>query len=603
MSRLSRGGGFLVFILHLTEVDYLDEKRYLAWQKLEHMRKKENKPTLLFCVSDELMARIVSEYIDYVMNPYHEWRQTEEWSDRAFLNGFTMGNIPAPEPVEIPPEYQPLTPRSKYDGREPKFKLTHKPNRDKTEFHFRALIDMIYRRYQSSKGGWFILNRNVLSQVFDDGAPYMIITLSRFDIIRSEGRLMTIPNPDWFSCEAYRYAASVLPYKLRVNVLLTQYYRNEELVSEYVQRIVGEQPKNNQFLKQYQNNVSLLSFSDKAGLERYMGTPENFKSAHTRLHYQAFIDKVNLESGYLPEEKNVVSMGRNEKRIPIGRFYHIGTSLPKKLKRYTNIQYGIDAHNSHPLLFNYFILDYFYTGGSIGIDTDFTRLPNTSLFFLVSHFLSLIDNFSLYHNVKESLCKYLKENDIIQTDLDYIKKLPLDVLRYISASSRGRIWDDIQQRFPHYTRNQIKEFMFQYVFYSYATRTGFYNFQKREYVYLDRKEWVDMFKECYPSVMKVVNATKRKLHEECERHNKVSSAGKDMVQLPHLLMRFESVVFTRSLADAFRERIPVIGIHDCLAVIDGAVNINLPQRERLLDILRSHYREVGIVPSLSVEEY
>jgi hypothetical protein len=68
-------------------------------------------------------------------------------------------------------------------------------------------------------------------------------------------------------------------------------------------------------------------------------------------------------------------------------------------------------------------------------------------------------------------------------------------------------------------------------------------------------------------------------------------------------MRFESVVFTRSLADAFRERIPVIGIHDCLAVIDGAANINLPQRERLLDILRSHYREVGIVPSLSVEEY
>ena len=112
-----------------------------------------------------------------------------------------------------------------------------------------------------------------------------------------------------------------------------------------------------------------------------------------------------------------------------------------------------------------------------------------------------------------------------------------------------------------------------------------------------------MFKECYPSVMKVVNATKRKLHEECERHNKVSSAGKDMVQLPHLLMRFESVVFTRSLADAFCERIPVIGIHDCLAVIDNAGTINKPQQEHLLEILRNRYREVGIVPSLSVEEY
>lgn len=567
------------------------------------MRKKEAKPTLLFCVSDDQLARIVSEYIDYVMNPFHEWRQTQEWIDREFHNGFSMGLFPAPLPVIIQPERQPLRQRSEYDGRKPKYELSHKPNRDKTEFHFRALIDMIFRRYQSSKGGWFVLNKHVLSQVFDEGYPYMITTLSRLDVISGEGSPMTIPHPDWFSCGTYRYAASVLPYKLRVNEQLAQYYRNEERVSGYVRRIVGEQPRNDSFLEQYRKNVSLLSFTDAPGLERYMGTPENFKSAHTRLHYQSFIDKVNLESGYLPGEKNVVSMGRNEDKIPIGRFYHIGTSLPKKLKRYTNIQYGIDAHNSHPLLFNYFILDYFYCGGSIGIDTDFTRLPNTPLFFKVSHFLSLIDNFSLYHNVKESLCKYLKENDIIQTDIDYVKKLPADVLRYISASSRGRIWDDIQRRFPNYTRNQIKEYMFQYVFYSYATRTGFYDFQRREYVYLDRKEWVDMFKECYPSVMKVVNAMKRKLHEECEQHKKVSSSGKDMVQLPHLLMRFESVVFTRSLADAFRERIPVIGIHDCLAVIDGADTINRPQQERLLDILRNRYREVGIVPSLSVEEY
>lgn len=567
------------------------------------MRKKEVKQTLLYCVSDDLLSRMVDEYIDYVMDPYHEWRQTEEWSDRAFLNGFSMGNVLAPEPVKVLPERQPLRQRSEYDGREPKYKLSHKPNRDKTEFHFRALIDMIYRRYQSSKGGWFVLNKNVLSQVFDEGYSYMITTLSRFDVINGEGSPMTIPHPDWFSCKPYHYAASVLPYKLRVNALLAQYYRNEERVSGYVRRIVGELPKNNPFLEQYQKNVSMLSFTDKAGLERYMGTQENFKSAHTRLHYQAFIDKVNLESGYLPDEKNIVSMGKNEDKIPIGRFYHIGTSLPKKLKRYTNIQYGIDAHNSHPLLFNYFILDYFYTGGSIDIDTDYTRLPNTSLFFKVSHFLSLIDNFSLYHNVKESLCKYLNENDIIQTDIDFVKRLPPDVLRYISASSRGRIWDDIQQRFPNFTRNQIKEYMFQYVFYSYATRTGFYDFQNREYVYLDRKEWVDMFKECYPSVMKVVNATKRKLHEECERHNKVSSAGKDMVQLPHLLMRFESVVFTRSLADAFLEHIPVIGIHDCIAVIDDAKTINRPQQERLVEILTNRYREVGLVPSLSVEVY
>ena len=103
--------------------------------------------------------------------------------------------------------------------------------------------------------------------------------------------------------------------------------------------------------------------------------------------------------------------------------------------------------------------------------------------------------------------------------------------------------------------------------------------------------------------MKVINAIKRKLHTECEQHSFVSPSGKDKIQLPHLLMRFESVVFTRSLADAFHERISVIGIHDCIAVIDGADKINRPQQERLLEILRNRYQEVGIVPSLSVEHY
>ena len=567
------------------------------------MRKKEVKQTLLYCVQDDLLSKMVDEYIDYVMNPYHEWRQTEEWSDRAFLNGFSFGNVPAPPLVEIVPERQPLKQRGVFDSRVPKYQLSHKPNRDKTEFHFRALIDMVFRRYQSSKGGWFMLNKSVLSQVFDEGYPYMITTLSRYDVISGEGSPMTIPHPEWFSCGAYRYAASVLPYKKKVYALLEHYYRNEERVSGYVQRIVGEQPKNKPFLAQYRKNVSLLSFTDATGLERYMQTPENFSSAHTRLHYQAFIDKVNLQNGYLPEEKNVVSMGKNEVKIPIGRFYHIGTSLPKTIKKYTNIQYGIDAHNSHPLLFNFFLLDYYFTGSSIDIDTSFTTALNSYTYFLISSFLSQIDKPTLYHNVKENLCKYLKENNIAQSDIEIVKTIPLDVLRYIRASSQGRIWDDIQQQFPQYTRKQIKEYMFQFVFYSYATRTGYYDFRRREYVRLDRKEWVDMFKRCFPSVMKIINAIKRKLHTECKQRSLVSPAGKDMVQLPHLLMRFESVVFTRTLADAFREHIPVIGIHDCLAVIDDAKTINRPQQERLVEILNNRYREVGLVPSLSVEVY
>lgn len=567
------------------------------------MRKKEPQKILLFSVQDAKITRIVDDYIDFVMNPYHVWRQSQEWSDREFLNGFSMGHKPAPAQVEIIPERMPLKQRGAYDSREEMYALQHKPNRQTTEFHFRALIDMIFRLFQSSKSGWFTLNRQILAQIFGNGYPYMITTLSRHDVISGESRFITIPHPDWFDSTEYRYAKSVMPYKARALVLLEQYYKNEEKVSVYASKTASGIMAGEDFLKQYKKNVSLLLFTDSAGLKHFMETSTCFKTQHTRRHYQAFIDKVNLDNGYLPEDKNVVAMGRNENKVSIGRFYHIGTSLPKKLKRFTNLQYGIDAHNSHPLLFNLFLLDYYYTGGSIGIDTNFSSFLKAPVYYKISQFLSSFNSFILYHNVYESLCNYLINNGIIQEDIDIVKTIPIDVLRYIHTSSTGRLWDDIQQRFPTYSRNEIKEYMFQYVFYSYATRTGYYDFKQREYVYLDRKEWVDMFRGCYPSVMKIINAYKKRLHGECQRRSMVGKDGRDMVQLPHLLMRFESVIFTRSLADAFKERIPVIGIHDCLAVIDDTEVINKTQQECLLAILRNHYREFGIVPALSVERY
>ena len=124
-------GGVSAFNTPYTEVEKLGKNDYLSRNNVAGMRKKEVKPTLLYCVPDELLSKMVDEYIDYVMNPYHEWRQTEEWSGRAFLNGFSMGNVPAPPLEEVVPERQPLKQRGVFDSRKPKYQLSHKRLMDK----------------------------------------------------------------------------------------------------------------------------------------------------------------------------------------------------------------------------------------------------------------------------------------------------------------------------------------------------------------------------------------------------------------------------------------------------------------------------------------
>lgn len=550
------------------------------------MRKKATPPILLFSLSDERVNKIVDDYIDFVTNPYHEWRQTDEWFDSGFVAD------PSGKPniiwIEPPREKQPLRQRDEYDTRREIYTLP-KPHRDVAEFKFRALIDTIYRRGSSSKYGKFRLNKKVLDLTYGDEYLYMLETLERHEVVKEDVlNEMSVPHSEWFHCSKYQYAASVLPYKKQT----------ERVLSRFMQKWRKKQ-ENDAFVKQYESNVGLINIIDWDGLNNYMNDSSNFESEHAKRYWESIIDRLTLNNGYDLSDKQKVSFGINESDNQIGRFYHLGTSMPKEMKKFTNLQFGIDIHNSHPLLFNYLIFNYYFNNTLIDISSSFTSFLNNDLFFLITDYILNYSLIQALHNVPYNLCKYLKNNNIIKTSKRII--LPEDVIQYIYDTSTGQLWDKIQSAFPAYSRDEIKVSLFSSVFYSQSTRTGYYDRDSYQYVELDRKVWVDMFKKQYPSVLSLINKTKKDLHVQCEKQGLINEDGKDKIQLPHLLMRFESVLFTRALKDAFKAHIPAIGIHDCIAVIGDTIDLN--QQQQLKDILLNRYKECGLIPSLSVEVY
>ena len=565
------------------------------------MLKKEEIPCLLYCIPDKKFKKIVNDYIDYVMNPYHEWRQTEEWQDEEFNNGFSMGNKPAPERYEHLPEKQPLRQRGEFDGRAPKYQLEHQPQRKRTEYAFYALIDMLYRLYEQSINGWFTISKSVLANVFYDSYPYMLTALSKHCIILGEGKLTSIWQPELFELRSWNKADynSIISYRLRAVQVLDKYNKKEATgIVNRLKSTIGDDAE--RFLSTYKKHLALVAFPDTNAVSKYLNDWRYFKSEKRKLYYRTIVNKANTENGYLNEEKTAIIMGENESSVPIGRIYHIGTFMPKSLKKYSTLQYGIDAHNSHPLLFNLFLYDYYINENLFSIYDNFLSIDLSPLYYSLSSSIIKYNPYSSNHYVLEYLYNQLKINKIEEGYVDKIMRMPSDIFRYIYDTSTGRIWDTIHNSFSQYSRSEVKENCFKYVFYSYPSKVE----KKRQ------EKWTTLFKSCYPSVWNVINEYKSVLHEECKKEKNVSitnnngiGRAKDTVLLPHLLMRLEAVIFTRALNDAFKEKIPAIGIHDCLAIVGNSNTIDINQQQRLIDILNKHYKSVGLIPSLGIEEY
>lgn len=513
---------------------------------------------LIYTLPEKKINRIVDTYIDYVSNPYCIWRQPETFWDAEFNR------------APIPTQAEPLTVERNCIGElHPVIENLAKPQKEKIRAHFISLLHQLYVRYISSENPVFSLNTAILQKQYRY-YNYMLDVLSFCYVLQGNGwGYYAFVEPDTFHLKQCAHKVVLDDLERLVNIF-------EGLHQEKIK--IAVERSSPTFVEKYNANIRQLQISNASGLAEFM-EKHVFSSNHSKLHYQYVVEKIKNK-----EIKEIDGSDSN------GRFYHIGTQLPKLLKPYTNIQYSIDCKNSHLLLFNYFILSY-YLNYSINIYSNFTNnLSINSLYTILSSFLNTNNPYNNFHYFMQELCKELENKGIENDQITHIRKIPKDAWQYMYSTSSGLLWDEFTSMYPHVSREEVKRTMFAKVFYSYAKNV------KKDNL------WATAFKEKYPSVMKIIRHYKRTFHAQCVEHREIKSCAeytKDKIQLPHKLMQLESAVFTKILEQLFKKRgLHIIAIHDAIAVMNDKL-----ETVKIKKIMLDEYRKFGLIPTLAVEEY
>lgn len=290
--------------------------------------------------------------------------------------------------------------------------------------------------------------------------------------------------------------------------------------------------ENNKFIQDYNNALSYLRMRiDKKQAHEYVDKIIQKKNNHLYHYYHTIIDDFN-------NHNNKITSIDNQFRI-----YHFLTNLKKELRPLFNIKYQLDIANSHPLL----ICELIIVRYKIGMEA-----------------LKMIYNHELnedIHNVSEQLYNKLYTNNI---------QIPMDIIRFLFICSKGLIWDEMQDSFKGYTRNEIKHKAFSQIFYhpkDIAIHTKF----------------GQMFIKSYPHVYEVINEVKQ------------------LTNLPLFLMKLESSLMREVLTQCYNKKWIVVSIHDSIVILDVEENISL----RPIDIkiiINDVYRKRLLHPTVHIED-
>lgn len=425
--------------------------------------------------------------------------------------------------------------------------------RKKYEFFIHNLIS----RQIASNYGVAYLSSTILQKVLDK--DYLVIKLN---LIQNG----IISTDDYYDLNTKTYGFWVMPTQ-KINTKIVPIYYPDEHYCKTLNKLLQKQTKNNTaqakenltdgFYNNYIQSLSKLKlqFEDKANKFIDIHFTNNTNS---KLYYQYIIEQYSYHSFDIkvPNTKD-------------NRIYHILTSTPRLLKYFTNIKFSTDIHNSHPLLFVNEIYEYY-------------QVP-TSYRYLISLYIReiyTIDNNG--YNVRGKLYNKLKENNI---DYPEIKKIPLDVIRYIYLVSTGQFWDKVLPDLNEPTngntyniiRQDVKVIMFAQVFYGkQLTSRG--------------QEYAKIFKEQFPSVYSIILSFKRGLDKN------------ERTVLTHKLMALESKLFREVLRRLYELKYSVISIHDAVVVLDVKENDDCTPT-LVSDIIEQVYNELGLIPDCSVDYY
>ena len=528
----------------------------------------------IWTLDDILIDKIVVQYTDYITNPYSFYRQTPRWQIASIEN-----NNLKPEKRALKYDKS-IKARMDSENDQLPVKVYNlpKPQRIKIRAHFISLIHQLFLRNISSEIGEIKLSSEILQPIYRH-YNYMLDVLTHNLIIQR-----TREGGEGFAKDVF-YMDERMEKKFKYieckNKTVNEDIEKIKLEFKEIHIIQIEKAKENtskKFIDDYNKSLKTYHLNNYDEVQKVIEN-YSFKSNHAKWYYKNIIDKI--------KNNKIKEIERADNN---GRIYHIVTQTPRLLRNYSNIKYIIDTKNSHPLLFNYYILEYYFNKNEINIYNKNFKINNSSFYYYISDFI--INNVYIKdnnHYFSKDLCSYLItrqiENDIIAT----VKKIPTDVWAYLSSTSHGKLWDEINEANPDFTRTEIKVEMFSSLFYSYAKNIS------KEQIY------AKAFQKKYPTVTKILRHYKQVYHAQCVESGQElvkNGRNKDKVQLAHKLMQLESFIFTEVLTRLYKKRtFRGVGIHDAIAIFDETTSPN-----DVIRLMEKVYSEIGLYPTFSIEK-
>lgn len=423
---------------------------------------------------------------------------------------------------------------------------------------FTYLIHLIIKRSHNSEYGWAYLSSVVLEKVFGKEYRQLIKTLLHENII-------------WYT---QFYELGVMPYGYKLcngvdyvcSIEYEGYLRSyDDKLKSSLENIKQQQTgeaqtnlANTKLFDRYENSLSYLKLVYPKQAKRFLEI-HPFVNDTSRNYYSSIIDRYEDK-----EDRQITSVDRNK------RIYSILTTTPRLMKSFLNISFSADIHNSHPLLFNKILSEYY------GISLE-----------ILDGVYNLIDSrrpevldvlYNRPHHVRQYLRKILNNNK--DTDNEFCK-VPKDVWEYILITSLGLFWDVVipkeNNAYNELLRSDVKVLLFSEVFYSKTMTTRCKVFAK-------------MFKKRFPNVYKVVEEQKKGLERD------------KRTVLSNRMMGLESELFQEVLTLLYNKRYKVVSIHDAVVVLDVPSNKTCtPQLVK--DIIKKVYRKNGLYPDVSIDVY
>jgi hypothetical protein len=533
-----------------------------------------NNSMKIWTLEDKLIDKIVDTYIDYVTNPFSIHRQTSKWRINHMVN-----DILAPERRAL--RYDTSTQASMDYGDDNLPVIVDNlptPQRERIRAHFISLTHQLYLRHISNESGRIVLSSDILQSVYRnynfmlDALSFRLIIQETHESIGKFARNVYYITEDMEQKFKYVECKNRIVIKDIEDIILIF----KEIHKEQIENIIVN--TSSKFVNNYNKSLKTYQLNDYVEVQNVLKN-YNYKSNHARLYYQNIVNKI--------KDNKIKEVDRADNN---GRIYHIVTQTPKLLRKYSNIHYIIDTKNSHPLLFNYYILEYYFNKNDINIFNKDFKNYNCSFYYYISNFIyNNIYNKINFHYFSNNLCNYLNIKGVESSIIAIVKKIPADVWAYLSTTSHGKLWDEINESNPEFTRTEIKVEMFSSLFYSYAK-----NISKK-------KIYAKAFQMKYPTVTKIIRHYKLTFHNQCEEQKQVlkrNGRDKDKIQLAHKLMQLESCIFTEILTRLYKKRtFRGVAIHDAIAVLDSNTS-----PEDVKKIMEKVYSEIGLCPTFSVEK-